>query len=218
MLNELNVIGKTEPLSAPMNMAVDEALVDLATAPTLRVYGWRAPSLSFGYFGRYSHVAGEAESREIVRRWTGGGIVLHGEDLTYSLVLPRAHMAHAQSSRAIYSGVHAAIQRALAAVAPVSLADQDAPKISDACFANPVVADVLLDGRKIAGAAQRRTRAGLLHQGSIQYDQLPGDFADAFASALCDRFRHLELPSDVLARAERLASEKYAAAAWLHRR
>src|SRR2546423_1117404 len=41
-------------------------------------------------------------------------------------------------------------------------------RYSDNCFANPVRADVLLDGRKIAGAAQRRTTRGLLHQGSIQ--------------------------------------------------
>ena len=36
------------------------------------------------------------------------------------------------------------------------------------CFANPVNHDVVgPDGLKVAGAGQRRTRRGLLHQGSV---------------------------------------------------
>ena len=214
----LRVLPRTEPLSAPLNMAVDEALLESASAPVLRFYGWRSPSLSFGYFGRYSDVADEAERREIVRRWTGGGIVLHGDDLTYSLVLPGTHMRPAHSSRAIYSLVHQAIQRALSTVINVSLAAYDAPKSSEACFANPVVADVLADGRKIAGAAQRRTHRGLLHQGSIQFDRLPPDFAQTFAAELCSRFRTDSLRPELLERAAAIAAEKYGTAAWLRRR
>jgi lipoate-protein ligase A len=134
------------------------------------------------------------------------------------LILPRAHIAAAQSSRAIYSHVHRAIQRALSAVEDVALAAADAPRISDACFANAVVADVLVSGRKIAGAAQRRTRAGLLHQGSIQYGELPVDFAEAFAAELCSGSRAAEPPRALLDRAATIAAEKYATAAWLHRR
>jgi lipoate-protein ligase A len=184
----------------------------------LRFYGWRRPSLSFGYFGRYSDVANEAVHRDTVRRWTGGGVVLHGDDLTYSLILPHSHIGAGQSSRAIYSQVHGAIQRALSALGDVALADADAPKVSDACFANPVVSDVLVSGRKIAGAAQRRTRAGLLHQGSIQYDRLPADFPPAFAAELCSRFHQDVPPRALLDRAENIAAEKYATAEWLHRR
>jgi lipoate-protein ligase A len=216
-LSELQVYEQTEELSAALNMAVDEALLEQASSPILRFYGWRRPSLSFGYFGRYSDVAEEAARREIVRRWTGGGIVFHGDDLTYSLILPRAHIGAAQSSRTIYSHVHGAIQRALSTAAEVALAAADAPKISDSCFANPVVADVLVSGRKIAGAAQRRTRAGLLHQGSIQYERLPADFAEAFAAELCSRSEADSLRPELLARAAEIASKKYATRAWLHR-
>jgi lipoate-protein ligase A len=217
-VDELQVYTQAEPLSAALNMAVDEALLDITDSPILRFYGWRRPSLSFGYFNRFSDVADEAAHREIVRRWTGGGIVFHGDDLTYSLILPRAHIAAAQSSRAIYSHVHRAIQRALSAVDDVALAAADAPRISDACFANAVVADVLVSGRKIAGAAQRRTRAGLLHQGSIQYGELPANFRDVFAGELCGRFRIGAPPDTLLDRAATIAAEKYATAAWLHRR
>ena len=216
MLDELHVYAKSEPLSAAMNMAVDEALFEAAVAPTLRFYGWRQPSLSFGYFGRYSDAV--SEGREMVRRWTAGGIVLHGADLTYSFILPRGHMAATRSSRAVYSFVHGAIEKALSATGRVELAAADAPKVSDACFANAVVADVLIDGRKIAGAAQRRTRAGLLHQGSIQYAALPIDFPEAFAATLCRRVKPRSFSPELLERASRIAAEKYATSEWLRRR
>ena len=53
----LHVYHDDTPRSAAMNMAVDEALLELATAPSLRVYRWDHPALSFGYFGRYAEVA-----------------------------------------------------------------------------------------------------------------------------------------------------------------
>src|SRR5437016_11611684 len=64
--------------SAAMNMATDEALLEHATAPSIRFYRWHSPALSFGYFGKFSDVAVCAAERELVRRWTGGGIVFHG--------------------------------------------------------------------------------------------------------------------------------------------
>ena len=72
--------------SAAMNMAIDEALLESATVASIRFYGWHSPALSFGYFGRFSDVAIYAGERDLVRRWTGGGIVFHGDDLTYSIV------------------------------------------------------------------------------------------------------------------------------------
>src|SRR5436189_4258680 len=70
--------------SAAMNMAIDEALLEHAKIPLIRFYRWYSPALSFGYFGRFSDVAEHADVRDLVRRWTGGGIVFHGDDLTYS--------------------------------------------------------------------------------------------------------------------------------------
>ncbi len=215
---QLHVYDDRGAHSAALNMALDEALLESATAPSLRFYGWRRPSLSFGYFGRYAEVEEEAAAREIVRRWTGGGIVLHGADLTYSVILPAQNFAPLPPAREIYSEVHEAIRHALAGRIDAALARADAPKISEACFANPVTADVLVRGRKIAGAAQRRTRRGLLHQGSIQYEDLPADFRDAFARALCPIFTRETFPPSLLARARELADQKYASVDWLRRR
>jgi lipoate-protein ligase A len=217
MFDALHVYHDAERRSAPLNMAVDEALLLAATNPTLRFYGWRSPALSFGYFGRFADVQHEESQRELVRRWTGGGIVLHGDDLTYSIIVPRSDAAAAAPPRVLYSAIHDAIRRALGANASATLATADAPKVSDACFANPVRADVILKGRKIAGAAQRRTRLGLLHQGSIQCAALPPDFAEAFASTLCTAAEPRTFAPEVIARAQQIAAEKYATAAWLQR-
>ena len=214
----LHVYDDAEQRSAAMNMAIDEALFESADAPSIRFYGWRRPSLSFGYFGRHADVTSEEAQREIVRRWTGGGIVMHGSDLTYSVVLPARGSANVPPAREIYVHIHDAIRRALSSSAAAALAVADAPKLSDACFANPVVADVLVDGRKIAGAAQRRTRAGLLHQGSIQYVNLPPAFRDDFAAAICPTFQKKSFTSELLTRAEELAAQKYGTDDWLRRR
>src|SRR6478735_3248133 len=111
MLAELLVYDDLEPKPAALNMAVDEALLISATAPILRFYRWSRPSLSFGYFGRYAEVANQSARRDIVRRWTGGGIVLHGNDLTYSILVPRTHLSFLRSSLEVYGAVHEAMRR-----------------------------------------------------------------------------------------------------------
>ena len=68
----LNVYHDLAPRSAPMNMAIDEALLESAAAPSIRFYRWEYPALSFGYFGRFADVADKASERDLVRRWTGG--------------------------------------------------------------------------------------------------------------------------------------------------
>jgi lipoate-protein ligase A len=219
MLDELHVYDDLEPRPASLNMAVDEALLEIATCPILRFYRWRGPALSFGYFGSYADVADQQSQREIVRRWTGGGIVPHGDDLTYSAIIPKRHPFFARSSLAIYSDIHDAIRQALEANGiDATLANSVAPRVSENCFANPVRADVMSEGRKIAGAAHRRSRAGLLHQGSIQRSKLPSRFPDDLARALCDLFEHRALSKEVLDRATRIAREKYGTDAWLMRR
>ena len=219
MLDALHVFfDDVDPKSAALNMAVDEALFITATAPILRFYQWRRPSISFGYFGRYSEIAAEAGDREIVRRWTGGGTVPHGNDLTYSVVIPSTHPFFQQSSIEIYQAIHEAIRHALAANGVKAfLATDAAPKISESCFANAVRADVLSGGRKIAGAAHRRSRAGLLHQGSIQQNDLPDRFRADLAEILCPGFERTTLSAETRERAEEIARMKYGTNEWLTR-
>jgi lipoate-protein ligase A len=218
LFEHLLVLDDGASANAALNMAIDEALLEAARQPVLRFYGWSRPSLSFGYFGKFAEVAAEMEQRDIVRRWTGGGIVRHGEDLTYSLVTSATDPASSQGPAAIYATLHGAIRDALHAEGQeAELAGEGAPKMSEACFANPVRNDVMLRSRKIAGAAQRRTRAGFLHQGSIQLPNLSAAFRERFAAGLAARIERAELARPVLARGRQLADEKYGTNDWLRR-
>jgi lipoate-protein ligase A len=219
MLDALYVYDDRELQSAALNMAVDEALLAEAAAPILRFYRWRRPALSFGYFGLYADVADHSHEREIVRRWTGGGIVPHGDDLTYSVIIPASHPFCARSSPEIYAALHDAIRRALEANGvDAFLAESAAPKVSESCFANAVRADLMSGGQKIAGAAHRRSRAGLLHQGSIQQRDLPERFRSDFAQVLCERYDTTTFSPELMERAAGIAAKKYGTTEWLTRR
>ena len=215
--------------SAAMNMAVDEALLEYAAIPLIRFYRWQSPALSFGYFGRFTDVAGYQCERDLVRRWTGGGIVFHGEDLTYSLVIPTSDTAFSESSISIYEKIHQALcdalsetgQPAVVAAGPDHATVANLTGISDAgysCFANPVRADVMIDGRKIAGAAQRRTRRGLLQQGSIQGIKLGNGLTEQFAQSLSINCHQRKVDEKILNRARKLAAQKYGTESWLRKR
>lgn len=219
MFDQLLVYDDSEPRTAALNMAVDEALLETAALPTLRFYRWRGPALSFGYFGSYADVADQRDRRDIVRRWTGGGVVPHGDDLTYSIIIPASHPFFARSSLAVYSDLHNAIREALNANGiEATLAHAASAKVSEDCFANAVRADVISKGRKIAGAAHRRSRAGLLHQGSIQNAELPRGFIDDFARTLCGPFERSAFSPELINRASTIAQEKYGTIEWLMRR
>ena len=212
------MIDDSTPHAAALNMAIDEVLLQTMRVPLLRFYRWEAPSVSFGYFGRFDEAELFAGGRTLVRRWTGGGIVPHGDDFTYSLIIHATDPAYQLSSGEIYRAVHEAIIRSLRSIGiQASLAPEAAPKITDSCFANPVVADVIEAGRKVAGAAHRKTRAGLLHQGSIQRDRLGGEFREEFAATLSTRTNLEEISAGTFEAAKMLAAEKYSTEAWLRR-
>jgi lipoyl(octanoyl) transferase len=218
-LENLTVYQDFAPRSAAINMAIDEALLEAAKIPSIRFYRWNSPALSFGYFGKFTDVADYAVERDLVRRWTGGGIVFHGDDLTYSIIIPAASEFSSASSKSIYAVIHAALcDTLIAGGARAELAQNQSPKLSEVCFANPVRADIMLNGRKVAGAAQRRTRAGLLHQGSIQYVDLGNGLAERFASELSANCSEKKIDNDLLDRAKEIAQAKYGMEGWLRRR
>ncbi|MEP7016135.1 MAG: hypothetical protein ABI925_11900 [Verrucomicrobiota bacterium] len=226
------------PRTAATNMAIDEALLETAQIPSIRFYRWNSPALSFGYFGKFADIALHTNERDLVRRWTGGGIVFHGEDLTYSIVIPARDSAFAESSMSIYENVHRALQNALIASganaelaqlhtnaggrsscdAKRGLAGARPSTVSKACFANPVRADVMMNGRKVAGAAQRRTRGGLLQQGSIQHADLGEGFEERLSGELSTCCRRRQLNDQIVQRAAEIAAGKYATEAWLRKR
>lgn len=201
-----------------MNMAIDEALLMAAQLPTLRSYRWLLESVSFGYFEKYGKIHATYSTREPVRRYTGGGVVLHGADFTYSLVVPRSFKWARQDALATYRAVHECIANVLQADSiPARLVADAADLHSHLCFAQPSPGDIVVGTTKIAGAAQRRCRFGLLHQGSVQNVRLPVTFIERLAAALATRWEIAELTARQLETAETLSSNKYASEEWLKR-
>jgi len=204
--------------SPARNMALDEALLREVQEPVLRIYEWNDPAVSLGYFQPVSLVP---EGRSFIRRYTGGGLVDHARDVTYTLVLPRAHPWMELSAPDSYCLIHRGVQAAIAAcgieseIAPTASAAE-----SDACFQKPVRFDIVAEGHKLSGAAQRRTREGLLHQGSIllpdpkRNDALCRAFPNAFASRLELTVLAGDLTPSEVVRADELERERYSTDAW----
>ena len=218
MFPSLRLIDDCEPRGAAMNMAVDEALLLNAPAPLLRVYRWKCPAVSFGYFEHYEVVTQLYPHLELVRRWTGGGIVPHGEDTTYSLIAPRSSRFFNVSVSESYRLIHEAVARVLARPGiELRLAGEGTEAPSHGCFERAVRCDVVSGHMKVAGAAQRRSRAGLLHQGSIQNIAVPRTFSQLLAQELSAEIVARSLVPNEVEAAVVLCDGKYGTDAWLKR-
>ena len=185
---------------AAENMALDFLLLQRyphRTVPRFRHYGWRAPALTFGYGQKIAFVREQLpaeQTLDLCRRPTGGGIVDHRQDWTYALVIPRGHPLEELRATASYRAVHEALASALggcgvsATVKPESDSTEDGPM--GVCFQRAETYDVVdaRTGAKIAGAAQKRNKHGLLFQGSIARPAVTGerfswdDFEQKFAA------------------------------------
>jgi len=169
---------------AAENMAVDFLLLQrypAAENARLRHYEWHRPAFTFGYSQLIGFVRRQlpvGEPVELCRRPTGGGVVDHRNDWTYALIIPREHDLYEARATESYRLVHAAIAEALNTLGePAQLKE---PAARDAtgkpastglgvCFTQAEIYDVVQprSGLKIAGAAQKRSKQGLLFQGSI---------------------------------------------------
>lgn len=212
---------------AAFNMAADQALLDRAAtlpAPLLRIYRWDRPTLSFGRSQLWPVDIPDPPLR--VRRPTGGGIVRHGDDLTYTVVLPAGHPLAQMEIHESYRLMHAAIGEQFGAA--VHLQEErrrggDLRRMR--CFESPVRHDILgADGVKRAGAAQLRTKTGVLVQGSVRLDADAGDWIGhrdaivrAFASFAPAGYAEWTPPSDFLEAARALANRQFASEAWNRR-
>lgn len=167
------------------NMAIDEAMLiahsEGKTPPTVRFYGWNPPTLSIGYFQKAED---EIEFDELhrqgigfVRRPTGGRAVLHDRELTYSMIVseeyPDMPTTVNEAYRVLSEGlVHGFRRLGLRAEmvnlgAPEEKAKYASTAGSAACFDSPSWYELVVEGRKIAGSAQTRSRGVILQHGSI---------------------------------------------------
>lgn len=217
------------PCPPAFNMAVDEALLEAAARanrPVLRFYGWTEPAATFGYFQHIADVEQLTPLRPLIRRCTGGGIVPHDADWTYSAVFPSGHEWHGLKAEQSYERIHAWIRDAFSALSVTTALAPAALKTAPGqCFVGWEKSDLLWHGRKIAGAAQRRNRTGLMIQGSVQPP--PGaperdHWHEAMLAVARDQWgvTWFPFPQDepFLNRVQDLASEKYGTDAYNRKR
>lgn len=209
------------PQSPARNMAVDEALLRLCREPVLRFYQWSEQAVSIGYFQKLEDVP---EGRTFIRRYTGGGLVDHAADFTYTVVTPKDHALYAMGTACSYEAIHRAVAQALEELGCVSVLAEKASEVeSGACFAKPVKFDVVSGARKLAGAAQRRTREGCLHQGSVLVDEIPfaeltAAFQKQIVPLLGGEATASSLTEEEAGLAKKLETERYRTEAWNIRR
>jgi lipoate-protein ligase A len=233
---------------------------------TLRFYQWAEPTLSLGYFQAYADRDGHEASRgcAVVRRPSGGGAILHDIDLTYSLAVPDHHPLAVDRLRT-YRVVHHALIEVLAGLgieaslfAPggtagspssagnaVGQANRATPRQPDLprrepflCFQRRAPGDVLVEGEKIAGSAQRRCRGAVLQHGSvllarsaaapelvglkeltartIPVEEFIQSWLARLSGALAIRWQSGSLGEAHRRRAAQLATEKYGSPTWIN--
>jgi lipoate-protein ligase A len=213
---------------AAFNMALDEALLEKVSQiakPVLRFYGWTEPAATFGYFQKISEAEPATPLRPLIRRPTGGGIVPHDADWTYSAIFPPGHEWHLLKAEESYRRIHDWLRLAFAELKiETELAPCCKKSLPGQCFAGHEKFDLLWHGKKIAGAAQRRNKSGLLIQGSIQpptNSLTRTDWENAMLAVAREKFRAewKELLPDEKLRADtdKLASEKYSQKSYNHK-
>jgi lipoyl(octanoyl) transferase len=181
-------------------MSVDAAVLENPSrirVPTVRMYRWKPACLSLGIHQRDSRVDYSACRRDgvdVVRRPTGGRAVLHSDEVTYSVVFPAESETGGLPKQELYRNVSEAIVRGLSRLGlPVSYEKRSGrpPSPRDAaavmsCFSSAARWEILLDGRKLVGSAQKLSPSGVLQHGSILtgngHRRLPDYLSGAAAS------------------------------------
>ena len=174
------LITDPAPRSGAWQMAVDQWMLEQVVAggrPMLRWYRWSEPTVSLGHFQASlpPEVAERFQGLAVVRRLSGGGAILHHHELTYAVALPAGH-PWADEPRQLYDRVHAAIVDVLQRhELPVTPRGEAQPGLGGAflCFSRGDSFDLVWQGHKVLGSAQRRRKGAVLQHGSLLLTRSP---------------------------------------------
>ena len=190
-----------------MNMAIDEALtrkcIESEDKPaTIRFYTWKKASCSIGYFQKIENVFKVPDNKRIpvVRRPTGGGIVYHGNDITFSIVKRRIQ-SRQENITSFYKLIGESLLRGLERLGftctfylpekESHCSAQERKPLNNYlsqqsfCSVTPAKYDILIDGCKVAGYAARRSQGAVLCQGYLDvYKRWKGQYKDSREKAV----------------------------------
>lgn len=147
--------------------------------PIFHLYEWEGDCATYGHFIQpfdfLNKDAVEKFQLNLAKRPTGGGIVFHLSDLAFSILVPASSPFYSINTLDNYAFVNQVVSQVIhkflgSKTTPQLLPDEPSPLDIDCqhfCMAKPTKYDVMLDGKKVGGGAQRRTKHGFLHQGTI---------------------------------------------------
>jgi lipoate-protein ligase A len=212
----------------PQHMAADEVMLEAAVngVASLRLYIWDPATVSLGYFQKQEERLNDPRLAALpwVRRPTGGGAIIHDQDLTYAIALPKTWLG-GLAAACWHDRIHHVLTQFLNAqhfAAALATGPRPAQaELGYLCFAVPQPGDVLLDGAKIIGGAQRLRAGALMQHGSIQHPPLRARAAElpgAIAKALNWELASSDWTPAERLRIEELVATKYGTSAWNHKR
>lgn len=192
---------------APTNMAIDSwmlSMLDQTQVILFRSYGWVNPAFTFGYTQKIAEVIPRFSSNpiEFCRRPSGGGAVDHRADWTYALAVYSGSSLGRIPPLDLYKQIHTALSESFTEEGVTSelFIPQDSRGEPVACFDRPSPFDVVLAGgtHKIAGAALKRTKKGVLLQGSVDRALLKGMDWQALEDRFIQKLSSLGNPEPVI--------------------
>lgn len=175
---ELQII-LSEPCSAEENMEKDSTLLQqlgIHSVPILHFYDWANPCATYGYFispEKFLNLQSIMKyGLQLARRPTGGGIVFHLWDFAFSVLIPASNPFFSHNTLENYAFINGIVAKAIKKIKngrlnPSLFSPEPSSKNSHFCMAQATKYDLIVDGKKIGGAAQRKTKEGFLHQGTI---------------------------------------------------
>lgn len=218
------------PRPASLNMALDEYFLDSLAKqdPVLRIYAWERPCYTIGYFQNLKEEKEKYQCEKkgipMVRRITGGGLVFHGADVTFALTIQQNHALIPQEVKSSYLKINEAL---IAGLKPlyekIDFADCRAipsgrPGYQRVCFDAPSCYDLMLNGKKVGGASQRRRAGVLLHQSSLFLNQNFKTIADSIQKGLSEKwdveFYESILSAEEIQKARTIEEKRYSDAEW----
>ncbi|MFQ5329486.1 MAG: biotin/lipoate A/B protein ligase family protein [Thermodesulfobacteriota bacterium] len=187
------------PADGYENMAVDETLLlscDRGEPSTLRFYDWKSPTISIGYLQSYDPFYNI--DLPVVRRMSGGRAVIHGTEVTYSISCNDGSPLFAEGINGSYRLISRALSHALN---DLSIEATTVPSgkrlptggVRESCFASTSRHEIVVDGKKVAGSAQRRLKNAFLQQGSVLFDVDRGMVEELFGERSLDGMAWLHL-------------------------
>ncbi len=160
--------------SAKVNMLIDKAIAssfETTDKPILRLYTWEE-SFTVGisqepqlYATRYPQY-----KNNFAKRMTGGGALFHGHDLSYSIVLPPS-LLQGLNVKKSYEKICSFLLNFYKSLGLNAKYAKDTQDIvlskSEFCQIGFEAYDIIINGLKIGGNAQKRSKNMIFQHGSI---------------------------------------------------